>query len=273
MILIYEKNQSSQKVNNSDVYKKAHNLFHFGDYSSAIKFATLSLQDIPENKKYEINSFVVHSLLSLGEFDFSQKEIIKLKNNKTNERYLELDAHLLKMEGILLFNKKQWISAEKLFIKSLNIMKSVIIIPSRWKSSRFAGKSLALIDGVPMIQRVYERAIKSKEADDVIVATDDKRIFNFCKKNKLKVIITSKNAKNGAERISFATRKIDSKIFVNVQGDCPLINPKSIDKVIFCLKNNISKGYHVSAGCATDNNLKQDKRNSNNVSRVTHLLV
>ena len=141
-------------------------------------------------------------------------------------------------------------------------MKSVIIIPSRWKSSRFAGKSLALIDGVPMIQRVYERAIKSKEADDVIIATDDKRIFNFCKKNKLKVIITSKNAKNGAERISFATRKIDSKIFVNVQGDCPLINPKSIDKVIFCLKNNISKGYHVSAGCATDNNLKQDKRNS-----------
>ena len=141
-------------------------------------------------------------------------------------------------------------------------MKSVIIIPSRWKSSRFEGKSLALIDGVPMIQRVYERAIKSKEADDVIIATDDKRIFNFCKKNKLKVIITSKNAKNGAERISFATRKIDSKIFVNVQGDCPLTNPKSIDKVIFCLKNNISKGYHVSAGCATDNNLKQDKRNS-----------
>ena len=141
-------------------------------------------------------------------------------------------------------------------------MKSVIIIPSRWKSSRFEGKSLALIDGKPMVQRVYERAIKSKEADDVIIATDEKRIFNFCKKNKLKVIITSKNAKNGAERISFATRKIDSKIFVNVQGDAPLINPKSIDKVILCLKNNVSKGYQVCAGCTSDNNLKQDKRNS-----------
>ena len=60
-------------------------------------------------------------------------------------------------------------------------MKVLIVIPSRWKSSRFIGKPLALINNIPMIERVYEKALHSKEADEVCVATDNEKILNFCK--------------------------------------------------------------------------------------------
>ena len=70
-------------------------------------------------------------------------------------------------------------------------MKVVIVIPARWASTRFAGKPLALINKVPMIERVYRKAIKSKEADKVIVATDNLKIFNslFFGKNNISCVL------------------------------------------------------------------------------------
>ena len=141
-------------------------------------------------------------------------------------------------------------------------MKVVIVIPARWASTRFAGKPLALINKVPMIERVYRKAIKSKEADKVIVATDNLKIFNFCQKNKINIIMTSKKCRSGIERVYEVSKKTNYDIYVNLQGDEPLINPKSIDKVIRALKKNIVYDYHISTGCAPENNLKQDKKNS-----------
>ena len=141
-------------------------------------------------------------------------------------------------------------------------MKIVIIIPARWKSSRFKGKSLALINNVPMIQRVYEQSIKSKLANKVVVATDNIKIFNFCKRKEINVIMTTKKCNSGTDRVYEASKKIKSDIYVNVQGDEPLINPKSIDKVIISSKKNFARGYCVCQAYATENGLKQDKKKS-----------
>ena len=112
-----------------------------------------------------------------------------------------------------------------------------------------------------MLERVWKKARLSKEANDVIIATDNKKIENFCKKKKFKVIMTSKSHKTGTDRISEVSKKINAKIYVNLQGDEPLINPNSIDKVIRCLKKNIKNGYEVSTGYTIlDNKYKDEKK-------------
>ena len=140
-------------------------------------------------------------------------------------------------------------------------MKILIVIPARWGSSRFVGKPLAKINKIPMIKRVYEKAVKSKEASDVIVATDDKKISNFCKNENIKVIMTSKSCNSGTDRVYQVSKKIKSDIYVNLQGDEPLIKPQSIDKVINLLKKNISRGYEIATGYSDfkDEKYQKDK--------------
>ncbi len=127
-------------------------------------------------------------------------------------------------------------------------MKTLIVIPARWKSSRFLGKPLAKINGKEVIKYVWEKAKLSKITKEVIVATDDKRIKNFCDKENIKALMTSKNHETGTDRIYEVSKKINSDIYVNLQGDEPLINPKNIDKVVLCLKKNIPKKFEVSTG-------------------------
>jgi 3-deoxy-manno-octulosonate cytidylyltransferase (CMP-KDO synthetase) len=110
--------------------------------------------------------------------------------------------------------------------------KIIIVIPARYGSSRFPGKPLALINGKTMIRRVYEQCTKSKLAGNVFVATDDLRIADEVNSFNGNVIMTSKDCKNGTERIYEATKNMDVDIIVNMQGDEPLINPLSIDKTI-----------------------------------------
>ena len=117
-------------------------------------------------------------------------------------------------------------------------MKNLIVIPSRWKSSRFPGKSLALIHGKTMIERVWDKCKKSKEAQEVIVATDSIKIFNFCKKKNINVMMTSNKHLTGSDRIGEVAQKIKADIYVNVQGDEPLIKPTNIDRIIEYLKSN-----------------------------------
>ncbi len=81
-------------------------------------------------------------------------------------------------------------------------MKIIGIIPARYKSSRFEGKALADILGKPMVQHVYERAVKAKTLDDVIVATDDQRIFDCVQNFGGKVVMTSVDCPTGTNRIA-----------------------------------------------------------------------
>ncbi len=113
-------------------------------------------------------------------------------------------------------------------------MQIIGIIPARYESTRFPGKPLANILGKSMIQRVYEQCKKSKKLNDVIVATDDKRIMDHVEGFGGNVIITSVNHKSGTDRCNevINTLKKEYDIIVNIQGDEPCINPKQIDKLV-----------------------------------------
>jgi len=123
-------------------------------------------------------------------------------------------------------------------------MKIAGIIPARYASTRLPGKPLTLINGKPMIQRVYEQSLKSKYLEKVIVATDDRRIFDCVKSFGGNVVMTSVKHQSGTDRIYEAVKNLKCDIVVNIQGDEPFINPKNIDKAILPLL--IDKEINVS---------------------------
>lgn len=110
-------------------------------------------------------------------------------------------------------------------------MKVLGIIPSRYESTRFPGKSLIDIMGKTMIQRVYEQAKKSKQLDDLVVATDDQRIFEKVKSFGGSVIITGNHHKHGTERCLEVAKSLRAQFVVNIQGDEPFIQPEQIDEL------------------------------------------
>lgn len=111
-------------------------------------------------------------------------------------------------------------------------MKIIGVIPARYKSSRFPGKPLVSICGKPMIYWVYRQAEKVKEFDEVYVATDDERIKAACEEHNMKVIMTSDKHETGSDRVAEVAGRVDGDLFVNVQGDEPVINPEMIRQVI-----------------------------------------
>jgi 3-deoxy-manno-octulosonate cytidylyltransferase (CMP-KDO synthetase) len=119
-------------------------------------------------------------------------------------------------------------------------MKVLGVIPARYSSLRFPGKPLVDIAGKSMIQRVYEQAIKCKDLNKVLIATDDDKIFNHVKLFNGNVIITSSNHQSGTDRCAEAVEKIggDYDIIINIQGDEPTINPFQISSLIELLKNS-----------------------------------
>ena len=100
-----------------------------------------------------------------------------------------------------------------------------IIIPARYGSSRFPGKPLKLICGKELILHVAERCRKVLGNKHLFIATDSPRIKERVIKNKFNVIMTSTKCLTGTDRVAQASKKISGKIFINVQGDEPLINP------------------------------------------------
>jgi len=111
------------------------------------------------------------------------------------------------------------------------------IIPSRYNSKRFPGKPLATINGKSMIQRVYEHAAKAGSLEKVIVATDDKRIFNHVKGFGGDVVMTSEEHQTGTERCAevLSLMKGNYGGVINIQGDEPFIQPEQIETVAKCL--------------------------------------
>jgi 3-deoxy-D-manno-octulosonate 8-phosphate phosphatase (KDO 8-P phosphatase) len=108
-------------------------------------------------------------------------------------------------------------------------MQIIIVIPARYQSSRFPGKPLADILGKPMIQHVYERACLATCTDRVIVATDDQRIADAVKGFGGEVMMTSPHHPSGTDRVVEVAQRVAADIYINVQGDEPLIRPADID--------------------------------------------
>ncbi len=113
------------------------------------------------------------------------------------------------------------------------------IIPSRYASSRFPGKPLVDLGGKTMIQRVYEQALASRYLNKVIVATDDKRIFDHVQSFGGEAVMTSADHPSGTDRCREALQNLNDqyKYIINIQGDEPLINPAQIDELASLLKD------------------------------------
>ncbi len=111
-------------------------------------------------------------------------------------------------------------------------MKAIGVIPARYGSKRLPGKPLAMLNGKPMIQWVYEAAAKSKKLSRVIVATDDVRIMRAVWKFGGEAMLTSKKCRSGTDRAAEVTRRMAADVVVNIQGDEPMMSPATIDAVV-----------------------------------------
>ena len=110
-------------------------------------------------------------------------------------------------------------------------MKIIGVIPCRYQSSRFPGKSLALINGKPMMWHVYQRAIESNVLDEVYIATDDERIVKVANEHNLKTVMTSDKHETGTDRVAEVASQIQADYYINIQGDEPFIEPEAIKLV------------------------------------------
>src|SRR5499427_5853596 len=113
--------------------------------------------------------------------------------------------------------------------------KVVIVIPARYASTRLPGKPLVQLAGKPMVQRVYERAKLARSANRVIVATDDERILKAVEGFGGEARMTRTDHRTGTERIAEVAAHTDGEVFVNVQGDEPLLDPAAVDIAVQAL--------------------------------------
>jgi len=118
---------------------------------------------------------------------------------------------------------------------SLDKPEVVIVIPARFGSTRLLGKPLVSLAGQPMIQRVYERAKLASQAARVIVATDDERIVKAVESFGGAARMTRPDHRTGTERVAEVAAHEKGDVFVNVQGDEPLLDPVAVDTAISAL--------------------------------------
>nr|MDA3823453.1 NTP transferase domain-containing protein [Bacteroidales bacterium] len=111
-------------------------------------------------------------------------------------------------------------------------MKSIVVIPARYQSSRFPGKPLVSLLGKPMILWVAELSEKAVGKENVYVATDDERIAKVVTDAGYQVVMTSDQALTGTDRLAEVAYKVNADIYINVQGDEPLLDPTDIVKAI-----------------------------------------
>lgn len=118
-------------------------------------------------------------------------------------------------------------------------MKSVVVIPARYKSTRYPGKPLVSLLGKPMILWVAELSAKAVGRDSVYIATEDQRIFDVVQAAGFNAVMTSQDALTGTDRLAEAANLIDADIYINVQGDEPILSPADITKILEIKESNM----------------------------------
>src|SRR5207247_1787178 len=108
-------------------------------------------------------------------------------------------------------------------------MKTAIVIPARYASSRLPGKPLLRSTGKYLVQHVYERACEARRATAVVVATDDPRIVSAVEAFGGRCVLTRRDHPTGTDRVAEVARTLDADVIVNLQGDEPLIDPAALD--------------------------------------------
>lgn len=111
-------------------------------------------------------------------------------------------------------------------------MKTLIVVPARWGSTRLPGKPLANLAGKPLVQWAWEAACRSKLADHVVVATDDRRVLRTVEALGGDAVMTNKRHPSGTDRMAEVATQRRASLYVNVQGDEALLPPREIDALI-----------------------------------------
>lgn len=144
-------------------------------------------------------------------------------------------------------------------------MRIIAVIPARYGSSRFPGKPLALLNNKPIIQQVYQQVKKSGLFDEILIATDDSRIYEEAMKFNANVVMTSSKHQSGTDRIAEACDKFESDfdIVVNIQGDEPFITKKPLQDLI-----SVFKDKNIQVGSLM-HRLESEINNPNNVKVIT----
>src|ERR1700693_331843 len=120
-------------------------------------------------------------------------------------------------------------------------MKSVAIIPARLASTRLPRKMLREIAGKPLVGWVHEAVRSSPLLSDVIIATDSEEIMEACRRHGWKAQMTSSTHRSGTERVQEVSNSVAADVYVNVQGDEPLVRPEQITALLDVMNKDVMK--------------------------------
>lgn len=131
---------------------------------------------------------------------------------------------------------------------SKDITEVLAVIPARYASTRFPGKPLATIAGRPMIQHVVERVRQARTVSRIVVATEDARIKGVVESFGGEAVLTRPDHRTGTDRVAEVAAHIEAEIYVNVQGDEPLIDPGTVDGLVEAMLENSE--MHIGTPCS-----------------------
>ncbi|MFC1620110.1 3-deoxy-manno-octulosonate cytidylyltransferase [Candidatus Neomarinimicrobiota bacterium] len=138
------------------------------------------------------------------------------------------------------------------------------IIPARYDSTRFPGKVLVPIHGYPMVHHVYRRSLACTQLDDLIIATDSELVAETCTNLGDKVVLTGSEHTSGTDRVAEVARNMEVDIFVNIQGDEPLLDPEVIDQLVLLMLSE----SHLLMGTVGSRALAPDEVANPNIVKV-----
>ena len=144
-------------------------------------------------------------------------------------------------------------------------MKVIGIIPARMAASRFPGKPLAAICGRPMIEHVYRRSVSAASMDRVYIATPDREIYDAARRFDAPVIMTSAAHARATDRVAEAAQGLDGDVFINIQGDEPLLDPAALDLLGAAMRRDATL---VCANLVNRIDNEADLRNQNQIKVV-----
>lgn len=209
-------------------------------------YAVLNFSDLAfTNEQIVVNVAIscINHLINLGVKSVEIAGLDGYKINLDNYNYEETsyvsDTKTLIEQNQLLSDSLNFLKEKieiifitpSLFMKK-DRLKIIGVIPARFKSSRFEGKPLCLIKDIPMIKRTYIQAKQSELLDELVVATENEKIKDYCNSENIPVIMTSENCLTGTDRIAEVAKELNYDLYVNIQGDEPVIDPKSINEVV-----------------------------------------
>ena len=117
------------------------------------------------------------------------------------------------------------------------MLEAIGVIPARYASVRFPGKALADLQGRPLVEHVYRRSQQAKGLQRLLVATDDERILKAVREFGGEAVLTSPDHATGTDRLAEVARKHPADLYVNIQGDEPLVDSRDIDALVTCLRS------------------------------------